>query len=183
MPENINIKTDILYMIRKIRYCLITPGCNPVVNENGNAFDLRVAKGAKLNAPTVQEDGTVKFDTVMLPLGIAMELPKGCKADVKPRSSMFKKWKVLQTNSIGLIDNSYCGDTDEWKLPLIAMEKTHINKGDRLCQFEIRPAQTATLWEKFLWLITTSYQFVEVESLGNKARGGFGEGTKDADKK
>lgn len=170
-------------MVRNIRYRLITAGCAPVVNENGDAFDLRAAEDIKLNAPTVDPDGVVKFSNTLIPLGIAMELPKGCKADVKPRSSTFKKWKVMETNSVGLIDCSYCGDTDEWKMPVIALEKTHISKGDRLCQFEIRPSQTATLWEKFLWLITTGYRFVEVETLGNKARGGFGEGTKSADTK
>ena len=78
---------------------------------------------------------------------------------------------------------SYNGDTDEWMMPLIAIDKSHIKKGDRICQFEIRPSQTATFWQKFLWLITTGYRFVEVETLGNDARGGFGEGTKDVDKK
>ena len=170
-------------MIRTVRYRLITAGCAPVVNENGDAFDLRAAEDTKLAAPMVDHDGVVKFSTALVPLGIAMELPKGCKADVKPRSSTFKKWKIVQSNSIGLIDCSYNGDTDEWKMPVIAIETAHIKKGDRLCQFEIRPSQTATLWEKFLWLITTGYRFVEVETLGNKARGGFGEGTKDADKK
>lgn len=170
-------------MIRTVRYRLITAGCAPVVNENGDAFDLRAAEDTKLTAPMADHDGVVKFSTALVPLGIAMELPKGCKADVKPRSSTFKKWKVMETNSVGLIDCSYNGDTDEWKMPVIALDKTHIKKGDRLCQFEIRSSQTATLWEKFLWLITTGYRFVEVETLGNKARGGFGEGTKDVDKK
>lgn len=171
-------------MVRTVRYRLLTTGCAPVVNDNGDAFDLRAAKGVQLAAPIVNsETGVVEFSNALIPLGIAIELPKGCKADVKPRSSTFKKWKVLQTNSLGLIDCSYCGDTDEWKMPILAMEKSSIKKGDRLCQFEIRPSQTATLWQKFLWLITTGYRFVEVESLGNEARGGFGEGTKDVDKK
>lgn len=171
-------------MIRKVRYRLLTTGCAPVVNENGDAYDLRAAKKVVLAAPKLKENSTdVEFGTALIPLGIAMELPKGCKADVKPRSSTFSKWKVMETNSIGLIDGSYNGDTDEWKMPVIAMEKTHIEKGDRICQFEIRLSQTATFWQKLLWLLTTGYQFVEVDSLGNKARGGFGEGTKEADKK
>ena len=169
-------------MIRTVRYRLLTTGCAPVVNDNGNAFDLRAAKQTILAAPKVNSDGDVEFKTALIPLGIAMELPKGCKADVKPRSSTFKKWYIIETNSVGLIDESYCGDTDEWMMPVMAFDKTHISKGDRICQFEIRPTQTATLWQKFLWLITTGYRFVEVESLGNKARGGFGEGTIGADK-
>lgn len=78
---------------------------------------------------------------------------------------------------------SYNGDTDEWMMPLIALDKSRIKKGDRICQFEIRPSQTATFWQKLLWLLTTGYRFVEVDTLGNDARGGFGEGTKEADKK
>lgn len=91
-------------MIRKVRYRLLTTGCAPVVNENGDAFDLRAAKDVTFTAPEADRDGLVKFSTALVPLGIAMELPKGCKADVKPRSSTFKKWKVMETNSIGLID-------------------------------------------------------------------------------
>lgn len=159
----------------------MTQECAPVVNENGDAFDLRAAKDTILDAPMVDHNNVVKFSTALIPLGIAMELPKGCKADVKPRSSTFKKWKIVQSNSIGLIDCSYNGDTDEWKMPVIAIEKSHIKKGDRICQFEIRPSQTATFWQKFLWFITTGYRFVAVETLGNKARGGFGEGTKNID--
>lgn len=170
-------------MIRTIRYRLITPGCTPVVNDNGDAFDLRAAKNTTLAAPTLDpQTNGVKFSNALVPLGIAMELPKGCKADVKPRSSTFKKWKILQTNSVGLIDCSYNGDEDEWKMPVIAIEKSNIKKGDRLCQFEIRPSQMATFWQKLLWLLTTGYRFVEVDTLGNKARGGFGEGTKNVDK-
>lgn len=171
-------------MIRKIRCRSLTSGCMPVVNDNGDAFDLRAAKNVNLAAPSVDaETGEVTFRTTLIPLGIAMELPKGCVANVRPRSSTFSKWKVVETNSIGLIDCSYCGDTDEWKMPVLAIEGTHIKKGDRICQFEIRPSQTATFWQKLLWALTTGYRFVEVDSLGNKARGGFGEGTKDADKK
>lgn len=171
-------------MIREVRYRLVTSGCAPVVNDNGDAFDLRAAKDVRLSAPVVNPDnGEVKFSTNLIPLGIAMELPKGCKADVKPRSSTFKKWHIVQANSIGLIDETYCGDTDEWKMPVIAFQKSKIEKGDRLCQFEIRPSQKATFWQKLMWLLTTGYRFVEVESLGNEPRGGFGEGTKQVDGK
>lgn len=170
-------------MVREIRYRLLTPGCAPVVNDNGNAYDLRAAEGIKLAAPVADSEGGVKFSTALVPLGIAIELPKGCKADVKPRSSTFKKWHIMETNSIGLIDESYCGDTDQWMMPVIAFNNTKIAKGDRICQFEIRPTQTATFWQKLLWLCTTGYRFVEVDSLGNTARGGFGEGTKNMDGK
>lgn len=171
-------------MIRTVRYRLLTTGCAPVVNENGDAFDLRAAKKMQLAAPVSNpESGEVKFSSAVIPLGIAMELPKGCKAEVRPRSSTFKKWYIIQSNSVGLIDEAYKGDTDEWGMPVVALKKTCIGKGDRICQFEIKPSQKATLWQKLLWAITTGYRFVEVDTLGNEARGGFGEGTKCADEK
>ena len=72
-----------------------------------------------------------------IPLGVAMELPEGHEAHVIPRSSSFKRYGFIQTNSMGLIDNTYCGDTDEWKLPVLFMRHTVIHKGDRVCQFRI----------------------------------------------
>lgn len=170
-------------MKRTIKYKLITAGCAPVQFGNGNAFDLRAAKDVKLDAPTLITKTIfekIEIKNALVPLGIAMQLPKGCVANIRPRSSTYKKWYVIQANSVGLIDESYCGDTDEWMMPVIALKESRIAKGDRICQFEIRPAQTATIWQKIKWLLTTRYEFVEVESLNNTARGGFGEGTKNS---
>lgn len=114
-------------------------------------------------------------------LGFAMELPEGYEAILAPRSSTFKKWGVIETNGIGIIDNSYNGDGDEWKMPLFCLEgkypnitekeglevasahMTHtiISKGDKIGQFRIQKIQP-------------KIKFIEVESLGNKDRGGFG---------
>ena len=73
----------------------------------------------------------------LVPLGVAMQLPEGYEAHVVPRSSTFKKFGIIQTNHMGVIDNSYCGDNDEWKYPVYAVRDTHISRGDRLCQFRI----------------------------------------------
>ena len=73
----------------------------------------------------------------LIRLGVAIELPKGYEALVVPRSSTFKNFGILQTNSIGVIDESYCGDNDEWKYPALAMRDTVININDRICQFRI----------------------------------------------
>ena len=161
---------------RKIRIKLLTEGCEPVVHENGNAYDLVSAQTIALHQPSI-DGNKCSFEAQLIPLGLAMELPKGCIANVRPRSSTYKKWGVLMANSVGLIDETYCGDSDEWKMSVVAFKDTTIQKGDRICQFEIRPAQTATFWQKFLWLITDKYEFVAVESLNHDARGGFGEGT------
>lgn len=94
-------------------------------------------------------------------LGIAMELPEGYEAEVKPRSSTFKTWGILQTNSVGAIDNSYCGDNDIWFMPYYATRDGFINEGDKICQFRIRKKQPV-------------FELIEVECLGNKDRGGYG---------
>ena len=117
----------------------------------GDWIDLRAAEDTEL------KNGEFKI----IPLGVAMEIPRGYEAHLAPRSSTFKKWGIIQTNSIGVIDNSYSGDNDEWGMPVIAMRDTKINKNDRICQFRIVESQP-------------EIEFVEVDTLGNADRGGFG---------
>ena len=109
-------------------------------------------------------------ERAMIPLGVAMELPEGYEAHVVPRSSTFKTWGIIQTNHIGIIDNSYCGDNDQWFYPVYCLEPknfidnqygTLIRKGDKIAQFRIIEVQPKLEFEK-------------VELLGNKDRGGFG---------
>lgn len=104
-------------------------------------------------------------------LGVAMELPEGYEAHVLPRSSTFKKWGIILANSMGIIDNSYCGDEDEWCFPAIALRDTTIHAGDRICQFRLMPTMSnmyqANRYE-------SPVKLVSVGSLGNKNRGGFG---------
>lgn len=97
----------------------------------------------------------------LLPLGVAMELPEGYEAHVVPRSSTFKNYGIIQTNSMGIIDHSYCGDRDWWFFPAYAFHDVKIPKGARICQFRIMPIQP-------------KLEFEEVEELGNKDRGGHG---------
>lgn len=96
-----------------------------------------------------------------IPLGIAMQLPKGYEAIVAPRSSTFKKYGILMVNGIGIIDNSYCGDNDEWSFPALATRETIIPKNTRIAQFRIQLNQPPL-------------HFIEVECLNNADRGGFG---------
>ena len=108
------------------------------------------------------EEVTLKAgEFCLIPLGVAMELPEGYEAHVVPRSSTFKNYGIIQTNSCGIIDGTYCGDDDMWRMPVYAVRDTVIHVNDRICQvriFENQPKIT----------------FDEVESLGNKNRGGFG---------
>ena len=97
----------------------------------------------------------------LIPLGIAMELPKGYEAHVIPRSSTFKNYGILQVNSMGLIDESYCGDNDQWFFPALAMRDTVIHVNDRICQFRIMEHQPELV-------------FMETEHLEGQDRGGFG---------
>lgn len=114
-------------------------------------IDLRASETVELKA------GEFK----LIPLGVAMELPKGYEAHVVPRSSTFKNYGVLQVNSCGIIDGSYCGDEDMWRMPVYATRDTVIKKNERICQFRIFENQPKLLFE-------------EVESLNNENRGGFG---------
>lgn len=102
-----------------------------------------------------------KDEEAIIPLGIAIQLPEGYEAIIAPRSSTYKKWGIIQTNSIGIIDETYCGDNDEWCLPVRALRLTHIHKNDRICQFRIIEHQPILILE-------------EVKMLNNPDRNGFG---------
>lgn len=119
--------------------------------EVGDMIDLRCAEDVEMH----------KGEFKLIPLGVAMELPEGYEAHVYPRSSTFKKHKILLSNSVGVIDCSYNGDGDQWQFPAYAMEDTFIPKNTRICQFRIFENQP-------------DIELVEVESLGNEDRGGIG---------
>lgn len=117
----------------------------------GDWIDLRAAKSVVLKAGEYQ----------LIPLGIAMELPQGYEAILAPRSSTFKRGGILLANSIGIIDESYKGDNDEWHFPALAIRDTVITQNERICQFRIIKHQP-------------EIEFEIVDSLGNDDRGGLG---------
>lgn len=117
----------------------------------GDWIDLRSATTIKLK----------KGEFKLIPLGVAMELPKGYEANIVPRSSTYKNFKIVQTNHFAVIDESYCGDNDQWFYPVIAMEDTVIKFNDRICQFRINKKMEEVVIQ-------------EVEMLGNDDRGGIG---------
>lgn len=119
--------------------------------ETGDWVDLRAAEDMTLMAG----------DFKLIPLGIAAELPKGYSAIIAPRSSTFSKWKVICACSIGIIDESYCGDNDEWHFPVISFGYSRIHKNDRICQFRLIKKEE-------------QIEFTKVKELGNKNRNGFG---------
>lgn len=119
--------------------------------EKGDWIDLRSAIDISLK----------KGDFALIPLGVGMVLPDGYEAHIVPRSSTFKNWKIIQTNSVGIIDNSYSGENDQWMMPVYAVEDTKIKKNDRICQFRILEKMPAL-------------EIQETEHLNDVSRGGFG---------
>lgn len=117
----------------------------------GDWIDLRSAETVDLKAGEYR----------LIRLGVGMILPEGYEAIVAPRSSTPSKFGVLLSNSIGVIDNSYSGDADEWRFPALAIRDTHIEKGDRICQFRIIKNMDPV-------------EIVEVDRLNEISRGGIG---------
>ena len=121
------------------------------MTEVGDWIDLRAAETITLHAG----------ESALISLGVAMKLPEGYEAQMAPRSSTFKRWGIIQTNSIGVIDNSYSGTNDIWRFPAYAVIDTIIQENDRICQFRIVPKQPKV-------------SFYEVDELDKTDRGGFG---------
>lgn len=121
----------------------------------------KIEKGDWIDLRSAEEVTLKKGEFGMINLGVSMQLPEGYEAHIAPRSSTFKKWGLLETNSVGVVDSTFCSDTDVWKMPVLATRDVTIHKNDRVCQFRIMKKQP-------------EIEFVEVESLGNEARGGFG---------
>ena len=134
----------------------------------------KIAKGNWIDV-YANKDVFVKVnERAMIPLGFALELPRGWEAHLAPRSSTFKTWGIIQTNSVGVVDDTYIGDNDQWHMPVYCLEGkntesidgeeikgTWIRKGDKIAQFRIME-------------VMPEIEFDEVESFGNLDRGGFG---------
>ncbi len=140
MKEKIKIKyhTD---KIDKLTY----------IDGKSDWIDLRAAEDVVL------KQGEFK----LISLGISMKLPEGYEAHVVPRSSTFKNFGIIQTNSMGVIDETYCGTNDQWFMPVLAMRDTQIHVNDRICQFRIMAHQPTIIFE-------------EADVLESTDRGGFG---------
>lgn len=124
--------------------------------EKGDWIDLRAAEDVELKAGESRK----------ISLGVSMKLPEDYEAHILPRSSTFDKWGIIQTNHMGVIDNSYCGENDIWKFSALAMRDTRIYKNDRICQFRIEKKMAKVVFD-------------EVEHMEDPDRGGFGSsGTK-----
>ena len=135
----------------QIRY--LDPEMEPLTYVEGKSdwIDLRAARDVSF------ETGEFK----LIPLGIAVKLPEGYEAHVAPRSSTYKNFGLLQVNGVGVVDSSYCGDGDEWFVPMLATRPVTVRKGDRICQFRVMENQPPL-------------EFEAVKHLKGEDRGGFG---------
>ena len=121
------------------------------IDEKSDWIDLRAAEEVELKAGMFH----------LIDLGVSMKLPEGYEAHIVPRSSTFKNYGLLQTNSVGIIDGSYCSHDDVWKMPVFATRDTVVHVNDRICQFRIVKNQP-------------QISFEEVDWLDGPTRGGFG---------
>ena len=127
--------------IEKLRY----------IDGKSDWIDLRCAEDITLK----------KGEFRLIPLGVAMALPKGYEAHIVPRSSTYKNFGIIQTNHMGVVDESYSGNGDQWYMPAYALRDTEIKANDRICQFRIMEHQPPISFE-------------ECDDLGNEDRGGIG---------
>jgi dUTP pyrophosphatase len=138
--------------------------------EQGDWIDLRISEvfilnkgGDKIPAKRNYNNDFIirKDDVVVIKFGVALELPKGYEAIISSRSSLFKKHRLLLTNGIGVVDNAYNGDEDEWQGVFLATSYSQLCFNERVCQFRIQENMPEVIFE-------------EVEELGNAPRGGYG---------
>ena len=135
----------------KIKYLNNTIDKLTYIEDKSDWIDLRAAKDISLK--------TGEFK--LIPLGVAMKLPKGYEAHIVPRSSTFKNFGIIQTNSMGVVDETYCGNDDQWFMPVYATRDIEIHVNDRICQFRIMRHQPLI-------------EFKEVDTMTDENRGGHG---------
>lgn len=126
----------------------------------------KITKGNWIDVYAYEDTFVPEGERAMINLGFALELPKGWEGHLAPRSSTFKTWGVIQTNSLGVVDDTYIGDNDIWHMPVYCLQAKHdngtwIRTGDKIGQFRIME-------------VMPEIEFEEVESFGNQDRGGFG---------
>lgn len=161
-------------MKQKIKIKYFNPNCGIKQFAKGDWIDCRSNGLQVFSGPMEYSAEDEIFENKIFGLGFAMQLPKGYEAILAPRSSTFQKFGLVFTNSIGVIDNTYCGDNDEWKFAGLAFRSGKIENGERVCQFKIQLSQYATVWQKIKWLFTSGFEFEIVDHLSEKNRGGFG---------
>jgi len=143
---------------------------NCLLEMHGNWVDLKSAETVSINS----------LKNYMISLGVSIKLPKYFQANIVPRSSTYSKYGVIMANHYGVVDGDtkdqkgYNGNGDIWYFNAIALRRTKISEGDRIAQFEVRPAMSAPWWVKLKWMFTNKIEIIVVDDLGDNNRGGFG---------
>lgn len=162
-----NFNNDIIHVLSGIKYTILYYIEDLEIkikykdSENPKLHNVQGDKSDWIDLYVYQDYQLRQGEFALIDLGVAMQLPKGYEANIVPRSSTFKNYGLLQTNSFAVIDESYNGDEDWWKLPVYATKNVKLNKGDRICQFRINKKMD-------------KINFKEIQNLGNQNRGGFG---------
>ncbi len=126
----------------------------------------KISKGNWIDVYANKDLFVALNERAIIHLGFELELPKGWEGHLAPRSSTFKTWGIIQTNGVGVVDDTYIGDNDEWHMPVYCLQAkdengTWIKKGDKIGQFRIME-------------VMPEIEFEEVEFFNNIDRGGFG---------
>lgn len=156
----------------KIQVYLLDPHCSLSVNPKGDLIDVKTRVETKMT----------HLDYQKIPLGAVIVLPKGCKADLKMRSSTFEKWGIIMANGIGTMDWTYRGIEDEWKLPALCLRKTQkqkyviIPRYTKIAQFEVTLSPRATFWQKLRFMLSDGFEieYIDASQVTGESRGGFG---------
>ena len=167
-----------------------------------NATKLqKITKGNWIDCYASKDVFVNEGERAMIPLGFALELPKGWEGHLAPRSSTFKTWGIIQTNSVGVVDDTYIGDNDQWHMPVFCLqgkdnditkvevydtitlkntsteEEVHI-QGVSPSKIEIRKGTWIRKGDKIaqfrIMEVMPQIEFEEVDNFGNEDRGGFG---------
>lgn len=163
----------------------------------------KIKKGDWIDLYASHDQIIPKGECKLINLGIAMQLPDGYEAHVLPRSSTFKKWGIIMTNSQGIIDETYCGDNDWWCFSAYCLTPKEDGifvdtaKDNKVFRFMVSYKFTSSIMNIFFKnkMEKHKYTFIkagdkiaqfriiehmpninfeEVQNLGNKDRGGFG---------
>lgn len=131
------------------------------INLHGDCVPMPEVHGEWIDLYTAEDVTLKQGEFKIISLGVSMKLPDGYYAQVLPRSSTCKNFGIILANSVGIIENSYCGDNDIWMFPAIAVRDTFIPRCTRICQFHLVKQDNPVEFEK-------------VETTGYSNRGGFG---------
>lgn len=153
--------------MEKLKIMMLSDIEKPEKVEGGDYIDLRAAEDTHM----------VHGEYKIIPLGVAMQLPRGYEAQVIPRSSTFAKYGIILANSVGLIDESYCGEDDQWGFPAICLCEyspcTEVHRDEEPCKRILIPKGARIAQFRIMYHMQ-NLDIEYVDHLDGKSRCGFG---------